>query len=388
MLILDKMSEKNLNREAFKDLGIYELRQLARQVGVPSPTNKRIGELVAAIQSIYEGRTEPSPRSNRGRRPKSLQNSIVVPKELETILASSKKDEISPLIEGSLQLSCPQFRLKKDGDGNSEIVKGTLMLSSQGHHYLICFHNISLCQVVVYVPTNFIQNFSLRKGDYIKGTITCVSLKNTAVLQELLTINGQPLGEFKRNDFVFEGFFEPEKPLILFGKQVRHGDRINMTMKNIRSGIEQIIDWCDKNTDKRILFLSLDCSPEILGYVQTRKAITPFISIFSDETEKTNRMIEECSAHVNSLLRDGESPILFILDFVSCLYGLDAYYNAGNEGERVFTGHHPNSIKNLRSLIGLGANYGVGSITTVTSMMMGEKETVSDEIRGLFTAEI
>ena len=56
---------------ALKNMGIYDLRNFARSVGVAKPTTLKRQELISAILDIKTGATEPVVGINRGRKPKN-----------------------------------------------------------------------------------------------------------------------------------------------------------------------------------------------------------------------------------------------------------------------------------------------------------------------------
>ena len=48
-------------------LSLFELRDVARELGVPKPTTLKRENLLDAIEDIMLGRTKPAPRTTRGR---------------------------------------------------------------------------------------------------------------------------------------------------------------------------------------------------------------------------------------------------------------------------------------------------------------------------------
>ena len=63
---------KVYNRSTLSNMGIFELREYARSVGVDSPTMYKKDVLIDKIAAVLEGEIAPKPRSNRGRPPKPL----------------------------------------------------------------------------------------------------------------------------------------------------------------------------------------------------------------------------------------------------------------------------------------------------------------------------
>ena len=93
---MEKINEEFTNFDAKKEivlsLGVYELRGLARVLGVKSPTTKKREELIALILGIMERNSEISlgEIEKRGRPFKTLSS---VKNILEVISSTDKKDE-------------------------------------------------------------------------------------------------------------------------------------------------------------------------------------------------------------------------------------------------------------------------------------------------------
>jgi hypothetical protein len=64
------MDIKNLDK-----LGIYDLRNYARGIGVKSPTSKRKSKIISEIEEILKGEKQAQ-KSSRGRRPKHIEVKI------------------------------------------------------------------------------------------------------------------------------------------------------------------------------------------------------------------------------------------------------------------------------------------------------------------------
>ena len=100
--------ENKINNDLLKKMGIYELRELARQVGVESPTTKKRAELCEQILKISSGEIKPSHSSvNKGRPPKSISRVLglvedIFPKELLTVKPERPKE---PVLSNFLILS-------------------------------------------------------------------------------------------------------------------------------------------------------------------------------------------------------------------------------------------------------------------------------------------
>ena len=63
------MSDKKFyTEEELNKMTVFQLREVAREIGVSSPTSKKKEEIIAQYRGIVEGEIQPT-RSTRGRRP-------------------------------------------------------------------------------------------------------------------------------------------------------------------------------------------------------------------------------------------------------------------------------------------------------------------------------
>ena len=67
------MNKDFLDEFSMRQMSIYELRNVARQVGVLSPTTLKKEELISKVNAILSGEIKPEiPKSRQGRPPKNL----------------------------------------------------------------------------------------------------------------------------------------------------------------------------------------------------------------------------------------------------------------------------------------------------------------------------
>ena len=96
----------NDNYTTYEELGIFELRQLGRELGVYSPTLLKKSELIAQIKLIKSGKLAPFKKtSKQGRPPKEF-------KTKEIVLDFPKKENIEDLLNSNLEISSLIFMFK------------------------------------------------------------------------------------------------------------------------------------------------------------------------------------------------------------------------------------------------------------------------------------
>lgn len=115
----------NDNYTTYEELGIFELRQLGRELGVYSPTLLKKSELIKQIKLIKSGKLAPFKKtSKQGRPPKEF-------KTKEIVLNFSKKENIEDLLHAKFEVSSLIYLfniLKNYHEQNAIFVDVTLKL--------------------------------------------------------------------------------------------------------------------------------------------------------------------------------------------------------------------------------------------------------------------
>ena len=162
----NKLSESELEekREAISNFGIYELRALARAVGIPSPTTKKRDFLVDAIMdALNSNNVELVQKTTKGRPFKKLESmdsilSVIgdnTVKQFEIPKTYSYDDLVTFAQEIPVFEYHSEDVIKKEGVLRQ--VKKT------------CYFMDLLENVVVFIPGEFIEKYSLK--NWIKTII-------------------------------------------------------------------------------------------------------------------------------------------------------------------------------------------------------------------------
>ena len=179
---------KVIDKNTLSNMGIFELREFARSVGVDSPTVYKKDVLIDKIAAILEGDVAPKPRSRRGRPPKPLItadltyiNTPVVPidKPAATVLSDSASSEYEDFEER----------------------EGILEIHNDGYGF-IRVDNYEPSDKDAYISNQLIKKYRLRKGDMIKGQVRKIREDKQIAVFNILSINGvRPEDTLKRVNF-------------------------------------------------------------------------------------------------------------------------------------------------------------------------------------------
>jgi len=150
-----EIPRQNIDIARLQMLGIYELRNLARELGVSRPTTHKRETLIELVVHQLRSGGQPAPRSVRGRPPRSKVFNvaeILEPEPLyETIL---ERPDTTSMRAISVCSPLPVTEPTRTGSG-------FLHTLPRGHGVLISF-----CLNTYYVPIRLITTHSLETGDH------------------------------------------------------------------------------------------------------------------------------------------------------------------------------------------------------------------------------
>jgi transcription termination factor Rho len=199
--------KNQFNKQNLEKLGIFELRNLAREVGVHSPTTYRKEELIENILLIIEGKKEPHiAKSKQGRPPKSIQGvnnllNIFIPK---SALEEEKNNynelsydvsSLSKITAMDSNLLSMQYQAEDD-----LLVSGIIEVFEEG--YAFCYekgfrtkskeHNFFISNIIV-------ASYHLKSGDVIRGHVKKISDEKPYVVYKIDAINHTLIDKFQTN---------------------------------------------------------------------------------------------------------------------------------------------------------------------------------------------
>lgn len=172
-------------------LSIYDLRQVARAVGVKRPADGKKSRVSEAILSIATGETAPEPPTLRGAPPKSQAYDEQLVADIKTCR------EYYLALKGGASVSEPQSTVSvADSDGlaiEEKEVSGILDKSEK-----FCFlrtHGCTVSDDGVFVHESFLQRFYLREGDFVTGMAKRRNRGEAFGLVSISSVNGKAVEE-------------------------------------------------------------------------------------------------------------------------------------------------------------------------------------------------
>ena len=174
-------------------LCVYEVRNIARTVGVVSPTTAKKGELIEKIVKVEAGLSAPEPkRSNKGAKTKAPPVPEGTIAEIRRLVGTVKSQLTYP--EDAAENTEIVF---KDGKEEAEfgykdeIRSGVLDIRGQQGFGFLRAENCEPSNKDVYVAGNFIRQYKLRTGDFISCYVRRQNRESgSPALAEITSVNG------------------------------------------------------------------------------------------------------------------------------------------------------------------------------------------------------
>lgn len=386
---LQKNEYTNQNLSQF---GIFQLREIARSVGVHLPTTYKKDDLIEKILQVVKGEIKPFVAKNKKGRP---------PKSFIGYNGSWKKQEIEQNPQNlnsswerghwlntneqnkdfSLKVSMPEsnFFVSSNDLGENEFTEGTVFIepNNWGTLHIGGISNLVQSEVAIISP-NLIEYFGIKTGDHIKATYE--NKEQSSFVKDIFSINGKQVENLSRTSFQnLNGISTTEiLPLwengeLLFTKYltpIGKGQRVLITGEKSSGKTKLLKDFALELSKNNLhtIFIALDKRPE--EKMNLPKEIEYGFSSFDMIPFRQMYLIELAVERAKRLCEMGQDVALVIDDLLSVARAYE--YSIINSSENQF---NINSIVSLKKLLAVGRNtQNAGSITLVASIGDGKTD--------------
>lgn len=194
------------NAKSLEDLSIYELRDVARNVGVQSPSSKKKDTLIQEIKDIISGKQKPHVRTtNKGRPARSIAQmstifDVMMPNILDepinTLDVPEKTDWFDRMHEDSaLALSRSETPFGEEKI-ETRVENGQLDITAKGYGILRVAEFESSDQDAFVSPV-LIQQYNLVQGDSLIANVDTYKSDMPRRVASLIQINGCEASGYK-----------------------------------------------------------------------------------------------------------------------------------------------------------------------------------------------
>ena len=298
------------DKELLLQSSIFELRNIARDVGVASPTIYKKEELLAKIFQIINGEAKPHvPKSKQGRPPKSLASTVrksVIDVVLPTTDNVYTMEDQEPLY---LSESVQAF-LENEKTVSKKIIEisGHLDMTPYGYGFVRKDREVYSAFAGAYISPKLIASCKLKYGDHIKGLAKVVDDDKPCVMYEIQDINhGQELRSYDFDSLDVTYSVMPFDCGEIKDFVVGAANLI-LQPKNSRKPITDFLP-----TDKRYtpIVVKLESSKEQEMIMRSNNHMSLYTTMLQSAAESVN-LINLALAIAKRKASDGEDVVLYI----------------------------------------------------------------------------
>lgn len=329
-------------KEALEDLGIYELRSVARQVGVYSPSILKKEDLIKKILLVLTGKEEPYVKKNKQGRPAKNIFSI---NEMLNIFMPNNNNNVSYKIENRLnnQIDAKLMQdIEKLPEGKQHF-SGWFKPQETGFGIIYklgyCSPNLS---DNYFVTQKLIKLFNLKLGDYVEGLCSVIGEDKPLIVTNIKTINSNYVEvAVDRPNFETLPAIYAEKQIKFFSSNkidfkimdrlspMGLGSRTNILFNKNFDPTEYIIELLNLlslNNNLKTLVLTNELRPEDFVEIKSRAHQAEYIDFNNKTYEQLFELFEVKINNAVRTIENGDNYVLFLLNTDKLLTFFKNYY--------------------------------------------------------------
>ena len=367
----NKNSEFNnldTKKEIILSLGVYELRGLARVLGVKSPTTRKREELISLILDIVENNDNISVGEieKKGRPFKALSSVKNIVDVLSTksdekkIVKYSTYDEIV-----AFNQEMPSFTLQ-----SSDIFPSSgVFRKGNGFGYFVD----SASKKMVFIAPEQVQKYGIETGDFLECAVFEINNGRKCFVKKINKINGENAEVYEAK--VFDDYAQvlPEKQIVC-GKNILLGGRNVIVASSPVYMIDFVKPLLSSLKAEKKVFLGVNVCFEDKMFATNNLDFFSLTSNYDENIVDGYDKIIDAINFVERMKQANENVVLFVSDFGNVLNCLDN--NFQEDGATTVLGHNEKSVLVAKKLISLAMAKSNGK--NVTSIFVCNKFDVED----------
>lgn len=375
------MKFKKFNAKEMEEMHLSTLREIGRMLGVKAPAAKKKEDLIKDVLAIQAGTLKPIDSNRLGRAP--------------TI-----KIDLSPYIiseDYPVNDKKPSFEFRDSGTSAETIVEGVLEQHMSGYGFLRV-NNYENSREDVYVSSQNIKKYNLRRGDKVKAVATPKRDAESAALKSVITINDlDPALFLKRTVFDDLTPYYPTERLKLENPEnsgelsIRCLDLfapLGMGQRGLivappKAGkttfLKIVAQAIEKNyPDVKLILLLIDERPEEVTDMRRSVKGEVVFSTFDEGPEHHIRAAELVINRAKRLVEVGKNVVV-LMDSLTRL--ARAYNNTvESSGKTLSGGLDPNAMQGPKRFFGAARNIENGGSLTVLSTALIDTGSRMDDV--------
>jgi len=317
---------------------IHELRDMARHIGVKSPTSLSKSVMIKKMLAILDGKDKPyCNAAKQGRPPKN--NTKV--KEIVDIFVPKKEPEDcrggydNNRLTDAFSFSVNSMEETYDASAVAQEKSGYLDIKPEGYGFIYC-NGIVSSSDDIFLHITQIKHLGLKQGDKLCGEVRVLKPQDLKVMSKVTSINNKSIAEYgagaeDRFNFDQSTYAIPTTRLKFDDAQLAEcgfleGAR-NFNLRAEDNNLETILNYAKAlSSNYEVFVLNLNAKPEEENLLIDNVNIynINFNAKLVEVAEGSNLLVEVCKRRVE----DGKEVVL-IINNISVL--LNAFNNINQE---------------------------------------------------------
>ncbi len=290
-----------IKNEDLNKLNIFNLRELARDTGVASPTSKLKEQLITEIIEIREGRRERHvAKTKQGRPPKS------------------SKFEFVKLFTNNIPSTSAVLRQERPNyiHADSSILSGFLEVFENGTARMIVE---GYTDNYYYLDSDLLRNYSLKTGDKIVAELA--TKNDQTYVKDIYNINGDPVTEIVETRLNYYDFSHEIVPTPIDVKgcelNISRGDNVYFYGGNNLNNSQMLISILNGMTNVKKIYLNISLTEKNKAIVRTIKDAEMFVANLTDSLDIGKRVLMLATEHAKRMFERGENVVIVVDDLLS-----------------------------------------------------------------------
>ena len=333
-----------------KKLGIFELRALARELGVVSPTTKRRNELVSLIlEKLQLGEGGQNGNLKKGRPFKKLAS---IDEILGYMADPSQEKEETMSFPTFEELIC--FAQEKPNTIFINDKKETLCGVVRNSNSTLYFIDLEKGSKV-FLNDEICERYNIDRGDFLVCNCVGINTSNQFLVKEVLEINfvsvkdrrvdnvdlGRPVISQDRLAFGDNFLAVGRRNLVYYDKDIYQDDRfLRFATQCNKDGIRVVVIGSNISFENDILFKDI-------------KGLVRFTSVYGESAKSAFDKVVDAITLVEKQISLGQKVVVFICDIIEVVRSLDKYF----AGSDICEDCYAQTLVILQKLLSLGVAY-------------------------------
>lgn len=355
------------NKQQFiESLSVYELRGLARALGIKSPTTKIREKLIEEIVGTLRTGEVPQPRdNNKGRPSKELANIKVI---LDMLTGKNESHSTYDKLAVFNQ-DTPVFTTKSD---RLDKMSGVARIAGS----VVYFQDLR-SPSKVFIGENLAKDVNICSGDLLEVEAYKISL-NQYYAKNILSLNFMPVDKYKQCSRLSLERVLPSQFMGYNDGCILIGGRNVVELENplfISNTFKSILDYINKQPACNI-FVGFNMCYEDKYYINSYQNLVSITTDYESECKCASEKLIDTINLISNLNALGKSVNLIVYDFATVVAELDKCYQAKQTPSQ-------ESLILVKKLISLAGAYNQNVNTTLIATYCDQdknNETIKQEL--------